>query len=246
MVHMSGELTVAVAQPVTTTGDVEANAARHAEAVVAAGARLVIFPELSLTGYDLEAATVDPDDSRLGALMVACARTGTLALAGAPVGGPDRPFIAMLAIGPAGDDQRARPRVAYRKRHLGAAESLRFAPGDAPTTIDVDGWRVGLGICKDTGTPEHVQAMAGLGIDLYAAGIVHAADERAETERRAHVIAAATGAPVALASFAGPTGSGYGTTAAHSGIWSAAGKRLADAGDRPGAIATHSLTRPLP
>jgi predicted amidohydrolase len=246
MVRMSGELTVAVAQPVTTTGDVEANAARHAEAVVAAGARLVIFPELSLTGYDLEAGPVDPEDSRLGALMVACARTGTLALAGAPVEGADRPFIAVLAIGSAGDDQRARPRVVYRKRHLGPAEQLRFAPGDAPTTIEIDGWRVGLGICKDTGTPEHVQAMADLDLDLYAAGLVHRASERTETERRAQVIAAATGAPVALASFAGPTGSGYDATAAHSGIWSAAGARLADAGDRPGAIATHTLTRPQP
>ena len=54
MQDMAGaELTVAVAQPATVTGDLAANALRHAEAVVSSGARLVVFPELSLTGYDL-------------------------------------------------------------------------------------------------------------------------------------------------------------------------------------------------
>ena len=239
---MAGELTVAVVQPVVRTGDLAANAARHAEAVVATGARLVVFPELSLTGYDLDAPLVDPDDQRLSMLAITCARTRTLALVGAPVDGPDGPHIATIAVGPAGDDQRARPRIAYRKTHLGDAESQRFAPGDGPTVLDVDGWRVGLGICKDTGMAEHVEALAELGIDLYVAGIVHAPDELAEQERRAQWIGRATGAPVAFASFAGPTGEGYDTTAAESAIWAADGTRLASAGPAPGAIATATLS----
>lgn len=243
---MGDVLTVAVAQPAVVTGAVESNAGRHAEAVVSAGARLVVFPELSLTGYALDAEPITPDDPRLSALMVACARTGTLALAGAVVAGPDggRPCIATLAIGPAADDQRARPRVVYRKQHLGAEESAHFSPGPGPAAIDVDGWRVALGICRDTGQADHVQAVAELGPDLYAAGLVHHPAEREETERRARTLAAATGAPVALASFAGPTGAGFDDTAAHSGIWWHTGERLADAGPRAGATATVALTRP--
>jgi predicted amidohydrolase len=243
MGRMGDVLSVAVAQPLVVTGDVEANAGRHAEAVVKAGARLIVFPELSLTGYDLTAEPISPEDPRLAALMVACARTGTLALAGAPVAGSGGPQIAVLAIGSAGDDQRARPRIAYRKRYLGAEEAERFVPGDGPTAIDVDGWRVGLGICKDTGTPEHVQGLADLALDLYAAGLVHRPSERAETDRRARNIAAATRAPVAIASFAGPTGSGYDETAADSGIWARNGERVASAGTQPGATATIDLTR---
>ncbi|MFB6987174.1 nitrilase-related carbon-nitrogen hydrolase [Streptomyces sp. NPDC056178] len=58
-------LTVAVAQPGCTPLDIAANAAAHAEAVGRSGARLVVLPELSLTGYDLAAPAVSADDPRL-------------------------------------------------------------------------------------------------------------------------------------------------------------------------------------
>ena len=48
-------LRLAVAQPPCVPLDVAANARAHAAAVRAAGARVVVFPELSLTGYELDA-----------------------------------------------------------------------------------------------------------------------------------------------------------------------------------------------
>lgn len=240
---MAEQLTVAAAQPAVVTGDLAANAGRHAEAVVAAGARVVVFPELSLTGYDLDAPPVDLADTRLSPIEVACARTNTLALVGAPVDGPGGPHIAAIAIGPASDDQRARARVVYRKTHLGDAEAERFRPGTGPSLIEVDGWRVAIGICKDTGIAEHVGAVADLAPDLYVAGLVDHPHEVAEQERRARGIAATTGAAVAFASFAGATSGGYTQTAGCSSIWSAAGRRLALADTRPGAIVSATLTR---
>ncbi|RQX35997.1 carbon-nitrogen hydrolase family protein, partial [Micromonospora chalcea] len=59
---MRTPLRIAVAQPLTRSGDVAGNAARHADAVRAAAARVVVFPEMSLTGYELDAAPLDPDD----------------------------------------------------------------------------------------------------------------------------------------------------------------------------------------
>lgn len=50
---------------------------------------------------------------------------------------------------------------------LGATESERFAPGDGPAVHDVDGWRLGLAICKDTGVAQHAADTAALGIDAY-------------------------------------------------------------------------------
>ncbi|MFD9466696.1 nitrilase-related carbon-nitrogen hydrolase [Streptomyces sp. NPDC060027] len=55
---MPEPLAVAVAQPRCASPDVAANAVLHAEAVRGAGARVVVFPELSLTGYDLAALAV--------------------------------------------------------------------------------------------------------------------------------------------------------------------------------------------
>lgn len=218
---MREPLTIAVAQPVPT---VEA----HAAAIREANARLVVFPELSLTGYELEAEA--PED--LSAIVAACADTGSIALVGAPVGGS----IAMLRVDGDGAE------VAYRKTFLGGDEVTRFTPGPGATTIDVDGWRVGLGICKDTGVQQHIDDTAALGPDLYVAGLVHHDHELSEQEARARRIAHACDAYVAFASFAGPTGGGFDSTAAESAIYSADGSALARAGGEPGALARFTLT----
>lgn len=88
-------MSIAVAQPRCVAYDVTANAVAHAEAVRAADARVVVFPEMLLTGYELDAAPVSPDDERLAPIGAACAETGTLALVGAPVSGPR---IGILAV----------------------------------------------------------------------------------------------------------------------------------------------------
>lgn len=63
----------------------------------AAGARVVVFPELSLTGYELDAHAVAVDDIALAPLVEACAATDALALVGAPVQDENgRAFIATL------------------------------------------------------------------------------------------------------------------------------------------------------
>jgi predicted amidohydrolase len=228
---------VAAAQPACRDGDVRANGAEHARLIRAAAARLVVFPELSLTGYDLAAAAVEPDDGDLEVIVAACAETESVALVGAPVGGENgRPHIGVLHAGPAGLE------IAYRKTHLGGDEPARFAPGDGPATIDVGGWRVGLGVCKDTGVEEHVAACAALDLDLYAAGVVHHADELELQEERGRRIARACRAYVAFASFAGGTGGGFDRTAGVSSIWAPDGTPLARAGAGPGEFARALLT----
>jgi predicted amidohydrolase len=229
-------LTIVAAQPACTAKDVAANAHAHADAVRAARARVVVFPELSLTGYELDADPVAPGDAALAPIVEACAETGTLALAGAPVdGGRGRRYIAMLSVGSTGVE------VAYRKSWLGGDEPARFAPGDGPVAIDIDGWRIGLGICKDTGVADHVRGTAALGVDVYVAGLVHLPEELPVQEARGVSIARECGAYVAFASFAGGTGGGFDRTAGTSAIWTQEGAVLARAGTGPGDMAHASL-----
>jgi predicted amidohydrolase len=233
---MREPLTVAAAQPASTPMDVRANALEHARAIREAGARLVVFPELSLTGYELDADPVSPDDPALAPIREACAETGALALVGAPVAGPGGGLhIGVIRVSGEG------AAVVYRKTYLGGDEAGRFSPGTGPASLDVDGWRVGLGVCKDTGVAEHVADTAALGIDLYAAGLVHLPDELEEQEHRAVRIAHACDAYVVLASFAGATGGGYDQTAGVSSIWTAAGEPIARAGTEPGGIVRATL-----
>jgi predicted amidohydrolase len=216
--------------------DVQANGLLHAQAVRDAEARIVVFRELSLTGYELEADVIDLGERAISPIVQVCRETGSIALVGAPMRGPAHQFyIAMLAVSTAGVSPL------YRKRWLGAEEANRFSHGDEPTVLEVDGWRIGVGICKDTGVQEHAERMAELDIDAYCAGLVHLPEELQQQEERAESTARLCRAYVALASFAGPTGGIDTQTAGSSAIWSPTGKMAARAGTLTGEIARATL-----
>ena len=236
--HGRVPLTIAVAQPDCVAYDVGANAAAHAAMVRAAGTRVVVFPELSLTGYELDAPTIAANDPRLAPVVEACAAVGAVALAGAPVDGDDGAVqIGMLAV----DGKGAT--IAYRKMWLGGAEPERFSPGTAPAVLEVNDWRLGLAICKDTGVPAHASDTAALGIDVYVAGVLESAADAAVVDERARRIAGDHHVWVAIASFAGSTGGGYDEAAGGSGVWSRDGAVVAEAGLETGAIARARLIR---
>lgn len=229
-------LTVAAVQPECAAHDITTNAAAHANAVRAAGAQVVAFPELSLTGYELDADPVALDDVALAPVVEACAATGAVAFLGAPIEENGRAYIAVLRIDGTG------VQVAYRKSWVGDREAARFAPGDGPTVLEVAGWRLGLAICRDTGAAQHTVGTAALGIDVYVAGLVHRPEELAEQEARAVAIARTCEAYVVFASFAGPTGDVFSETAGYSAIWSPDGLAVARTGPDSGTMAIATLT----
>lgn len=234
------KIAVAVAQPECVALDVAGNALRHAAAVRQAASRVVVFPELSLTGYEFSAPPLDPGDPRLQPLSRACAETDAVALVGAPVrDDAGRDYIAILAVDGAG------ARVAYRKVWLGSAEATRFSTGPAAAVLVVDGWRLGLAVCRDTGIPRHVSDTATLGMDAYVAGTLMFPEETDEQNARARRNAVAHGVYAVVASFAGPTGEGYHGSAGASGIWAPDGTLLDQTGLQPGGVARAVLTGPL-
>jgi predicted amidohydrolase len=185
----------------------------------------------------MNAPTIGPNDPELEPIVDACRATSALALVGAAVmddGG--RRSIAMLGI----DGERAN--VAYRKMWLGDEEATHFVAGTEAGVLDIDGWRVGLGICKDTGVPEHRSLVTAQRVDAYVAGVLHHSHELNEQDARGVRIAREVGVPVAFSSFAGPTGGGYATTAGTSCIWTADGVVLARAGRAPGQIVSVTLS----
>lgn len=223
-----GDLVVAAVQPPTRPLDVAANATAHAEAVLAAGARVVVFPELSLTGYEHRSDPVATDDPRLTPLVAACARTATVALVGAPVLTDAARSIGVLRVDGDGAD------VVYRKQNLGGEEPRWWVAGTGPAVVEVDGWRLGLAVCRDTGVPAHADATAALGIHAYVAGVVTAGTDAAQVPDRAAATARRLGVWVVVASHAGPTGGGYDATAGGSGVWDPAGAVVVRAGSEPG------------
>lgn len=200
-----------------------------------------MFPELSLTGYVLDADPIAVDDPVLAPLVAVATAAGAIVVAGAPVADPGGGrAIGMLAIAPGGVS------VCARKQWLGGDEPAWFAASDGPATIEVGGRRAGLGICRDTGVAAHVEAVAARRVDLYAAGLVHAPDELGEQDRRGRSIAARLGVPVAFASAAGPVRPAYPATAGTSTIWRADGTVAARAGRSAGEVAAAFVDLPPP
>jgi predicted amidohydrolase len=90
---------------------------------------VVVFPELSLTGYELEAPLVDPDDDCLRPVIDACATAGSVALVGAPTSGAQGEHISVIAVDAGGAS------VAYRKMWLSDTEAERFVPFSSAASI---------------------------------------------------------------------------------------------------------------
>lgn len=160
---------IALAQVNPTVGDLAGNADLVVEAAAAAagrGARLVVFPEMVLTGYPVEDLALRPsfqDAARRTAHDVA------ERLAGAGLGDVTCLVGYLDVLDDSGAEVTGRPRRApvnaaavlrggvveqrYVKHHLpnyGVFDEARyFVSGDQPVVIEVDGQRVGLAICED-------------------------------------------------------------------------------------------------
>jgi NAD+ synthase (glutamine-hydrolysing) len=145
---------VALAQIRSKLGDPDSNLARHLEIVRRLSSRsadLVVFPELSLTGYllqDLVPEMAEPAGSgrRLKALAAASRRAGIVA--GFVERGPEhRDFNA------AGCFHGGRLIGLHRKVHLPTYgmfdEGRYFAAGDAFRAFDAPWGRTGLLVCED-------------------------------------------------------------------------------------------------
>jgi predicted amidohydrolase len=124
---------------------------------------------------------------------------------------------------------------------LGTTETARFSGGTQPAVLELDGWRLGLAICKDAGVAQHWADTAALGIDAYVAGSVKAVDEGELQDERARRVATEHGVWVAVASGAGSNGGEYDPAAGRSGIWAGDGSLVTQAGTDAGEIVRATL-----
>lgn len=177
---MTDTLPVCVIQYRPLDGGIPANAEEHVRLIEDAddhGARLVVFPELSLTGYRLDLldrpeSWLVPDDHRLADVREICRRTGITAIIGAALREADgTPRLASLAVHPDGSTETA------FKTHLHGDELELFTPGEGATYIEVDGWKSALAICLDASVPSHSGDSAAAGADLYCVSALYTKNE---------------------------------------------------------------------
>ncbi|MFE6665685.1 carbon-nitrogen hydrolase family protein [Streptomyces sp. NPDC057697] len=140
---------------------------RAARRAADAGARLLVCPELFLTGYAIGSDVprlAEPADGPSALAIGAIARRHGLAvLYGYPERADERIFNAAQLLGPDGSAL-----AHYRKTHLfGGFEQEWFTPGEQTVVqTELDGVRIGIMICYDVEFPENVRAHALAGTDL--------------------------------------------------------------------------------
>lgn len=171
-------LRLALAQEEPILRDVDAALARIgalAGDAAAAGADLLILPEMFLTGYAIGADDVarlaQPTAGRTAGqpnaaeLVGATARTHGLAVV---YGFPERCADGRVRNSASFVGEDGRVLATYRKLHrYGDVDATQFAAGsEPPPVVRWRGWGIGLGICYDVEFPEFVRMSALAGADL--------------------------------------------------------------------------------
>ncbi len=234
-------LRIAAVQCVSHPGDIAGTAAEHAAQIDDAadgGAAVVLFPELSITGYepdliDLHGIRVTPDDPRLRPISRVCQQRRVHALVGGPTPGGTLPQIGTLHV-----DDRGSVRVAYTKAHLWVGEIGIFGAGRTDGTLAVDGWKLWLATGFDASFPDHPAAAARAGADAYLISSLHLIGSEARMTEQVST-ATAAGLWTVVAQYSGGTGGG--PACGLSGGWRPDGSEVVRLGAAPG-IAVVELT----
>lgn len=225
---------IAAAQSPSLAGDVEANVRTHVRFIDAAraeGVDLLVFPELSLSGYEpalLASCALMPGDARLAPIRDAAVAARMTVIVGAPQDGGDGglPWIAAFAFAPDGTVD------VYRKQYLHAGEEQYVRVGELGAHCrELNGHRYALAICADTTHRAHAAAAAQAGAALYLAGVLISKNGYEHDAALMQRYAADFGIGVLMANHAAPSG-GY-DVAGRSAMWAPGGALLACA-DGPG------------
>jgi predicted amidohydrolase len=162
---------IAAAQTLPVQGDIQTNIENHNKLINLAlsnGADTIIFPELSLTGYEptlaKELATT-LDDSRLDEFQTISDANRVIIGVGIPLKNDPLPIISMVIFQP------DRPRQVYSKQYIHADEEPYFVNGRNPTTTLLNHPNIALAICYEISIPQHAQAAHQNGAEIYIASV---------------------------------------------------------------------------
>ncbi len=162
---------ICVAQTKPVTGNIEKNIANHQKLIdraISHGADTIIFPELSLTGYEPELAAglaTNSYDSRLDVFHQIRNLNQITIGVGMPINTDDGVSIGMVLFQPGKDRQT------YFKKYLHADEEPYFV--SQSNTIGLIGYEenIALSICYEISVAKHAEEAACHGAKFYIASV---------------------------------------------------------------------------
>ncbi|MTK53402.1 carbon-nitrogen hydrolase family protein [Paludibacter sp.] len=164
---------ICAAQTCAVKGDIEKNIVKHLqfiELTIANQCDLILFPELSLTGYEPtlanELATTSKDD-RLNCFQQLSDRHKIIICVGLPTKIEAKLFISMIIFQP---DKEP---ITYSKQHLYPTETDYFSPGITPVYLQVEETVVAPAICYELSIPAHSAAAHQNKASIYLASVLN-------------------------------------------------------------------------
>ena len=228
---------IAVAQTRPVKGDIPHNIARHAGIInlaLANGAGMIIFPELSLTGYEptlAKALAIDTDDTRLAVFQEAGNQHAITIGVGVPTRHHQGVCISMVLFQP------GQPRRSYSKMYLHSDETSFFVAGPRDAGLIGAENDIALAICYELSVPEHAAMAFKNGAHMYMASVAKTAAGVAKAADRLSVVAREYGMTVFMANSLGVQDNFH--SAGQSAVWSRNGELLAQMDEESEGIIIH-------
>lgn len=207
-------------------GDLPGNLGRHLhciELAVHQGAELVVFPELSLTGYEPTLArqlALPAESPLLNPLQALCERHAVTVAVGAPLLTAAGVQIGMLVFRP------GLPRLGYAKQRLHADELPYFVAGEEQARVFASARHcIAPAICYESMFMEHAEQAKKLDASLYLVSVAKTAKGIKEGFEHYPEVARRLALPVLMANCVGPADTFVG--AGQSAAWDSQGRLLA-------------------
>lgn len=195
---------ICVAQTKPVTGHIESNIEVHVQLInlaVEHGATLVVFPELSLTGYEPALASnlaTHAEDKRFHPFQTLCNQQGITICVGAPLRAGSGSCIGLLIFQP------CQPISVYYKQYLHADELPFFIPGHNTSVLLGSYVKIALAICYELSVPEHPKTAHEQGANIYIASVAKTPAGVAKAAQTLQATARTYGMLVLMANSIGP------------------------------------------
>jgi predicted amidohydrolase len=184
-------------------------------------ADIVVFPELSMTGYELDLAAklaFSPEPSNFKELSQASVENQIIVIAGCPLQtrSSSKPTIGAVVCFPNGAVEF------YSKQYLHPGEENFCSCGATDYLFNINGYQIALAICADFTKPEHSKQAKKLGADIYLVSALISEKGYAHDSKILSEIASGHGFPVLLSNHISETG-GW-KTGGKSSAWNSHGE----------------------
>jgi len=174
---------ISVAQIKPINGDIAANISNHLNLInlaASSGAELIVFPELSLTGYVPEIAkdsAIEINDSRLSDFQKASDEHKIIVAVGAPTNSVNDIYISLILFSP-----NKQPEV-YSKQYLYGHEHDYFKAGTTAVILEKKEVKIAPAICYELSVPEHSKQAHLAGAHVYMCSVAKTINDMEKTDR---------------------------------------------------------------